>query len=529
MSMKKYFFYFVFTLMAISANAAEVSKELALQKAMSFLSERGVDVEDATITPFHNGAFYAVNIKPQGWVVISADDVMTPVLGYSTKGEFAIDGMPQNILSWFNVHSDFVSGIKAKAISIGETSYRHYGWSQNDLSASAKGIKASSSSVPEIIKVNWNQSGSYNAYCPVGSDGKRAVVGCVAVAMAQAMSVCQYPERPVGSCSYAHSTYGTIYINYDKEAPYNWSDIMSGANNKDEVARLLYHCGVSVHMDYGPDGSGTQSAYIASALKNYYSYPSSVGYISRGSVSEDEYCQVLQEEIKNGRAVCYQGIDTKRGYGHCFNLDGWDGDKFYHVNWGWGGANNGYFSIDALKDATMNMDYTDNQGFIYGIRPPSVNPSDIQLSNKTVQENLPAGTVVGDVTVVSEATNPSYTYEIKGPYSPITHRYVTAPFQVVDGKLVTTKPLSCSDVSEWNITMTATNTETKASYTKSFKIIVTSASGIDNVLHKAENLPHGIYDASGRKVAESKTLLPGSAKGLFIEATESGSKKFIMK
>lgn len=77
--------------------------------------------------------------------------------------------------------------------------------------------------------------------------------------------------------------------------------------------------------------------------------------------------------------------------------------------------------------------------------------------------------------------------------------------------------------------MTATNTETKASYTKSFKIIVTSASGIDNVLHKAENLPHGIYDASGRKVAESKTLLPGSAKGLFIEATESGSKKFIMK
>lgn len=131
--------------------------------------------------------------------------------------------------------------------------------------------------------------------------------------------------------------------------------------------------------------------------------------------------------------------------------------------------------MDGLRDATMDMDYTAQQGVVVGIRQPSDSPSDIALSNTTVKEKQPAGTVVGKITVESEATNPTYEYSVRGEYSIILHDYIKAPFIVENGELKTTETLNKED-GDWIIEITATNVSNKLSYTKQFTIHVASTS-----------------------------------------------------
>lgn len=532
----KRFLSLLFTLTFIfgSSYAEVVRPEVALSAAKNVMAVKcaGFQAKDATITEVREGntvCMYVCNFKPEGWALIAADDAMSPLLGYSATGTFVVNDLPINLEAWMDSHKAFVCELKDAVRKSGKA-YRNTDW---DRMLDAEQMKPSaatraSGSVSPLIEVHWNQNGAYNAYCPSDNDG-RALVGCVAVGMAQAMSVPQYPERPVGYAQYNHDKYGSLFVNYDKEPDYNWADIMSGANNKDEVARLLYHCGISVSMDYGVSGSGAISSKVASALLKYFSYPQSVKHYSRGSIPDEEYKKILLDEISHGRAVVYHGYDSKGNYGHCFNLDGTDGANFFHVNWGWGGSNDGFFPIDGLKDNTMHMDYTDSQGMIVGIRRPSVNPSDIQLSNKTVTELQPAGTIVGTIVVESEAQNPTYSFVIKGPYSPILHRYVAAPFEVRGSNLVTTKELKISDAASWDITITATNVDTQASYSKEFMIQVVSSTGIEEMSSETNNLPLGIYDMSGKKVAESLSELPTGVKGVFVENNTEGTRKVIIQ
>jgi hypothetical protein len=470
------FFLLLTTLLPLSLQAAEVSHERAAATAKVIMADRvdGFQGEVKTVkTVWYEGqkAYHVVQFAPTGWTIISADDQSSPLIGYNPDGIFPEEkDMPDNMQGLMNWYSDQV--VRNSHF----TGPHHKGWDEPSRPVQTR-HRAGSGKVDPLIKVNWNQTGRYQKYCPKTNDGQ-AVVGCVAVGMAQAMSVAKWPDRPVGEYGYTHATYGSIYVNFDEEPAYNWNAILSGANNLDDAARLLYHCGVSVKMDYGVDGSGTQTAYIAGALQRNFKYPQSVKYYSRDGWDDDDWFDLVVTELQEGRAVAYSGSDPKKHYGHCFNLDGFDGTSAFSVNWGWGGHGNGWFQLNGLKDLTMDAVYTSGQGVVVGIRPPSEKPSNIYLSGNTVQALQPAGTVVGTVTVESEAENPTYEFKVIGEYNVIFHMNMPAPFKVKDGQLVTTEELSADD-GDYNIEITATNTQNKASVTRHFTIHVTSSSGIN--------------------------------------------------
>ena len=482
----------------IGVVADNVSSDVAKQKAQEMMAERvpvfAGTVSSITPVQYHGkNVYYVVQFVPEGWALISADDKSTPLLGYSGTGVFQTEGQPENVSSFLGGYGNIV---EKNALEKEEV---NSGWATGCM-AKAKSISKVSSEVSPLIRVNWNQTSPYNKYCPSDNQHGKAIVGCVAVAMAQAMSVDQYPARPSGAYSYTSDNYGSLYIDYDKEAAYDWSHIISSDNvDKDDIAHLLFHCGVSINMDYGKDGSGTQDSYIVTALQRNFSYPKSVAYYARKNYSGD-WEELIINELKNGRAVCLSGQDLKGGYGHCFNLDGYSNGA-YHVNWGWGGSNNGYFMLDGLKDGTMNMDYSDPyyQSVIVGIRAPSVNPSDIVLSNYTVTEGLPAGAVVGSITVESEASNPAYTYKLVGEYSIVFHKYLTAPFNVVNGNLVTTESLNSAEGNRL-VTITATNTQTGASVSRDFTIQVLSSTGVKENLVTTESTVE-YYNIAGEKLS----------------------------
>ena len=475
---KKLLLFTAMTAMAMTIAAREVSQEMAASKAEQLMKNRidGFSGKIASVQPVtYNGkkVYYVVQFIPQGWALISADDTSAPLIGYSDEGTYQIANQPDNVRTQMDIYG---AQIINNARHLKE---QHAGWQTTDgFSQKTVLTRASSNKINPLITVNWNQTGSYSKYCPTNNSGKRAVVGCVAVAMAQAMSVAQHPARPVGSYGYQDDDFGWIFIDYDKEPDYNWSNILNGANNNDDVARLLYHCGVAVKMNYGVDGSGTQTSYIPNALKTYFGYPSSVSYHNRSSMSDAEWNDLILTELQEGRVVAYSGHDPKKNYGHCFNLDGYDG-AWYHVNWGWGGANNGYFGLNGLRDLTMDMDYTDGQGVVVGIRPPSEYPNDILLSNLSVESTAPIGTTVATVTVVSEAVNPTYTFTLRGAKNPITNKYSSVPFTIEDMKLITTEEMP--DVDSRIVEIIVKNNENEHELSRTFTISIIGPTDIQQV------------------------------------------------
>lgn len=491
---------------ALGAMAAPVGRQKAQSVAEQYLESRTGKDYSVKSAQSIGDEMYLVNFTPCGWVIIAADDVAKPIVGYSTTGSLDLNRLPDNA-------SCIIDGYKKQVRHLVSTeTSRQVRWDNPDYV-----VSRSSNYVEPLITVNWNQSSPYNAYCP----RQEALVGCVAVAMGQAMSVQRYPSRAVGSVSYNSANYGSLNINFDEERAYNWDDILSGANNYDEVARLLYHTGMSVKMDYGEDGSGipsNQVSRISNALKTNFSYSDDVTYYWRDQYSGD-WRQLLVNELNAGRAIVYNAIDSKGGYGHSFNVDGYDTNGLFSINWGWGGYGNGYYSIDNLRDSRMNMNYDTGHVAVIGIGAPDQPLKSISLSHTHIEENLPAGSVVGAITVNDEEIKPTCNVTVHGVYQSSTGGYASVPFIIEDGMLKTTEPLSTAK-SSWSIEITAVDSDSKAELTQGFTVTVDPWTSLEKktslsydrqsrtfTIKTKHNVTYAIYDANGNKL-QSGALSP---------------------
>ena len=187
-------------MLAFVGFAKEVSVNEASDIALRLMAEKGVNAQSVvSVTPVDyqgSTAFYGVSFAPEGWALISADDVITPLVGYSDKAAFPAADMPSNMRGWLNLNAEQILDYKK------EVNTRSTDWDKNKISRSSAPSMALTDKISPLIKVQWNQTNPYNKYCPSNSSAGRAVVGCVAVAMAQAMSVVKYPARPQGADTY---------------------------------------------------------------------------------------------------------------------------------------------------------------------------------------------------------------------------------------------------------------------------------------------------------------------------------------
>jgi hypothetical protein len=279
------------------------------------------------------------------------------------------------------VKKDISSAIKAKHVSLpkAEAAWRHFNvsadsFSPDDFSAVAEEDLATASAGP-LLSTEWGQSTYYNDYCPVDYDGPddHALVGCVAVAMAQVMKYYNFPETGSGSHSYSHPSYGTLSADFGSTT-YDWDSMPDSLSDYDsDVAELLYHAGVSVDMDYGPSGSGASTGATATALKTYFSYDNTASYVRKSDYSGDDWAALLREEIDNNRPVIYRGYDVDAGSGHAFVCDGYSGSDYFHFNWGWYGSyQDEYFYLNDLTPGSH--DYSDSQAAVVGIAPDINDP-----------------------------------------------------------------------------------------------------------------------------------------------------------
>ena len=250
-------------------SAAPVDKTKAKAAAISFLKSKGAEnlqLVDITGTTPYTAFYIFAGSDGKGFVIVSADDCVLPILGYSTSGTFVTEGMPSNVKGWLDDYERQI--LHYRSLGPGRLqSVRDEGcrvWM--DLLEGSYDDPPQNTAVSPLLSTTWNQTQYYNNLCPYNSYlGERTVTGCVATAMAQVMKYWNHPATGHGSHSYAHSYYGTLSANFGTTT-YAWTSMpaqltsSSTTAQRTAVATLMYHVGVAMEMNYDVAANGGSGA-----------------------------------------------------------------------------------------------------------------------------------------------------------------------------------------------------------------------------------------------------------------------------
>ena len=379
--MKRFLFSLVLmALLPMMAFAEHVEASRAQKAAQTFLNNNGVKSAQLTdVAPaagFTN--LYIFNANP-GFVVMAADDRVQPILGYSLEGQFVVQDMPDNVRWWMQGYDDEIQAAIDHRVSASSETARQW----RDLER-GEAIPRAEEVVPPLIVTKWNQDEYYNSLCPSVSDGPggHAYTGCVATAMAQVMKYWEYPSHGIGTHSYIWKGQ-TLTADFGNTT-YDWANMTntygssSTSVQKQAVATLMYHCGVSVDMVYGgrsTNGSSAAVATVAEALKTFFNYSPDLAHEKKSQYDDAEWKTKVKNELDAHRPMEYGGQDPNGPAGHAFVCDGYNSDDYFHFNWGWSGAYDGYFSLDNLDTGANNQSgqgngvYTRDQAAVFGIQP----------------------------------------------------------------------------------------------------------------------------------------------------------------
>lgn len=351
--MRKATISFLCLLAAASAFAKQISEQEALEKAQQFMQGKQFKADRQLVRSkqptqtFKN--LYVFNAEANGgFVIVSGDDRTQSILGYADHGEVSPETMPCNmrwLLSYYEqaiVRLD-TDGNAAK--------------SQNTTRSSTD-----KQEIATIINTQWGQGDPYNALCPV-YDGQRCITGCAATAMAQVINHHRWPQDNTAVVPSYVSASNHISMTELPQTQFDWDNMSNTA-----IARLMLYCGQAVQMDYGVDASGAYDADVAPALSKVFGYSKSTSFISRDSYSDEEWDGMVYEELSQGMPILYFGQSSDAG-GHAFIVDGY-ANGMYHLNWGWEGYCDGYFTLDNLNP-NMPNGFNHSQGMVVNACPPA--------------------------------------------------------------------------------------------------------------------------------------------------------------
>jgi len=380
-------------------------KESTSFRSRSISSEHVYTYSDAEGTPY----LYIFNVSGAGFVAVSAEDRVKPILAYSTEGTFSAE----NIASAFNFtvkeYTDEIQYIRENNVErladIAEE------WTRVEKTGSVKATR-NTRTVPILLETLWNQNYPYNSLCPEDPDGNGGHVyaGCVATAMAQVMKYYNYPAQGNGSYSYTPDSYPTQTANYGQTL-YNFErmpmqlDSTSTEEDIFYVAQLQWHCGIGVDMMYSPNGSGAYSDDVPDAASSYFGYSNGMELIYKDWYWGGNFSEMLKSELDLGRPLYYSGQDDSGAGGHAFVCDGYDENDYFHFNWGWDGKDNAWCAMGAVN--TTKYAFNQWNAAIQGFVPADENYYNrpARVENMEVVEN--ETDMSGEFSVTINWTNPT--------------------------------------------------------------------------------------------------------------------------
>lgn len=335
---------FAFTLNSLAKpRTAEQMKAAAAAVLNTQTMAKGLNFSAADVTLIDSRSQTVIYGNAGGYAVVSKDDTFSPILGYSDTA--MSDNPAPAFLWWLETINKSMENMLANG-----TEPQH-----------VQPAPEYRTSVPELLTTRWGQDTPYNLQCPeytVNNVKYNYVTGCVATAMAQIMKYHNYPEKGYGKTIYRLNPGdgATLTIEADfGNTTYDWANMLDsyipGRYNDEQanaVATIMYHCGVSVRMNYAKDGSGAFSYDACTALRTNFLYDKNIKHYSRDFMPNEEWMNIIYRELNDNCPILYGGVTTANA-GHAFVFDGYDADGLVHVNWGWNGESNGYYDVASLN------------------------------------------------------------------------------------------------------------------------------------------------------------------------------------
>ena len=386
--MKNHRFYSLIALLLLAsvtafAGTVDVQRARALGEKFveaNFSKTTQLEWAYTSFTVKGNPSFHVFNGTAGGFVIVSACDLTSPILGYSETGTFSMENIPDGLSYFFDGYSQSVDYAEQRMKTTDFEIARE--WDNLERCGQTQPMKADV--VSPLIATHWDQGCYYNASCPKDETGPcgSAYAGCVATSMAQVLKYWNYPEHGTGTHGYNCPPYGDLYVDFGSTT-YNWEEMPESLSDDDiNVAIAMYHCGVSVNMFYSGYGSGALHQSISPALSSYFGFAPSNNLL-RDDYTYAQWAAIIYAALDAGVPVLY-GASSEAGSGHAFILDGYDTNGLIHINWCWGGQLDGYFSIDNFH--TGSQQWTMAQKMVADARPLSVYNNTPQApANFTVQ------------------------------------------------------------------------------------------------------------------------------------------------
>ncbi len=337
-----------------------------------------------TIHPITGGTdkalFYVVNYQGGGFVLLSAEKRVNPILAYSSQNDFPLreDTYPPGLVDWLEEYADMI--IEARRLEIEPSDNLSRVWSElisNTINADLINMLFCTEDEYITKKVlldsEWGQGCGFNAEledsCSVRCN--RPPVGCVATAVAQILKY------------HADNDWHGNYIldNGHVAPPLDWSGMPLAdvdQNNHGDIPVLMADLGPMLSMSYSCTGSGASVTNAHSTFTNNFGFET--------ATLIDVNYSITLSDIQNNRPVYMRGRESSteenlKGEmettysGHAWVADGYSrlwvcgegyaDDYKIHMNWGWGGSN--YDGFFLKKDGRFD----ENRQIIHNIRQQS--------------------------------------------------------------------------------------------------------------------------------------------------------------
>jgi len=319
-----------------------------------------------------------------GYVIVSADDRAEDILGYTDSGQFDTTTINASLEWWMKRYARQIASLADTTPII------------------RKSISATTAAISPLLDTKWAQEAPYYNQCPKDLiTDSISMTGCVATAAAQIMKKWQYPEHGTGTHSYecCQTSYKPYKYRCQKLAlkfdtiSFDWANMRNyyifkySKQEAQAVATLMYACGVACNMTYSSDGSASYTDEMGYGLITYFGYTYQVFasacsrqmyraaklFYGKDLALENTHFECttseleayLNSDLEAGRPVLMGGQDEENG-GHEFVCDGRDSSGKFHINWGWSGSENGYYTLSALG---KSYNFSDNIDMLIGLEP----------------------------------------------------------------------------------------------------------------------------------------------------------------
>jgi hypothetical protein len=384
--------------------AKKVEKKIIEQIAFEVLKNKYNQTENIQLekidSVYYNNeiCFYIINFIPTGFVIISANDEFDPIIGSSRQTKFDYNSAPPALIDLLNeLKCYMVESQKEKVINEVEKDRITKQWKKYLSDYPEVDTYSFPTNVPKLIEVSWDQDNSYRMFCP-----STCYAGCGPIAMAQLLY--RWREniyQPYGSSSNYnswHPEFGTLEVSFDT-IHYFWEGMPLNSANEYN-ASLIFHCGISAEAWYCMIGNETGAAIpiqIKDALVNHFSFSSDAFKLSWDSTySVSAWLNLIKSDLSKGYPIIYSAMKHDNSKGHTFLIDGYDTNDNVHINWGWSGNYNDYYSITLLKPNKYSLYSKQNEAIfnLHPVLPTGVSissPSAICTNTMVTVNNLPGG------------------------------------------------------------------------------------------------------------------------------------------